>query len=283
MKAVILNLIFVLSYTPIFAAEGDGADKKTKDVKESEKAKEPKAAKVTVKDEDGEEDTDHEISQILDSMGYPELQVVPRASERLRIESKIESSNWYVQHWPVELSGLATLYVGYTANSHLRSNLNAQDRDYAKTVQTLSKAIGAGWLIGGIILGAQRPYLSGVRSIAKYSGNDQRSDLTRERLAEEALQRPADTMKVLQHFSVLSNFTLNALNMAYVDEEGRVISAVAATLAFLPYMFEDHTVAVFNKHIEYKKKIYAPIKTGGLSYDPESRTYTPMTYLVWAY
>lgn len=271
MKAAILNFIIMLSCLPTFAAEGEG--EKKKDLQEVVKAK----------DDDRDEGTDREIAQILDSMGYPELQVVPRATERLRIESKIENGSWPVQHWPIEFSGLATLYVSSIASSHQRDNLNEQDKDYAKSVQTFSQAIGAGWLIGGIVLGAQRPYRAGVRSINKYPGNDQRSDLTRERLAEEALERPAQVMNVLQHFSVASNFAINALNMAYVDEQGRIMAGLAAALAFLPYMFEDHTVAVFNKHIEYKKKIYAPIKTGSLSYDPQSRTYTPMTHLVWAF
>src|SRR5258708_33900632 len=65
-----------------------------------------------------------EISEILDSMGYPELQVVPRATERLAIESKYEDSNVLIMHWPIELAGMFTLLVGVTSNGFLRDNLN---------------------------------------------------------------------------------------------------------------------------------------------------------------
>ncbi|NJL24773.1 MAG: hypothetical protein HC902_06125 [Calothrix sp. SM1_5_4] len=54
-------------------------------------------------------------------------------------------------------------------------------------------------------------------------------------------------------------------------------------MAFLPLMFEDHTIAVYDKHLEYKKKIYAPLKTGSFHFDPESKTLTPMTNLVWMF
>ncbi len=67
-------------------------------------------------------------------MGYPELQVVPRASERLRIEAKAEASQWFVQHWTFELSGLATLGVGLTASGRLKENLSESQKDSGKSL-----------------------------------------------------------------------------------------------------------------------------------------------------
>lgn len=234
--------------------------------------------------EDEKEPTDNnEISQILDGMGYPELQVVPRASERLRMEARGESSQWYFQHWTFELSGLATLGVGLTSASRQKENIRDSEKDSAKSLATGATVIGAGWLIGGVVFGSLRPYRKGMRSISKYTGKDDRAALTRERLAEEALERPAKTVRVLKHFSVWSNFAVNALSMSNLDQQGRITAGIAAVLAFLPYMFEDHTVVVHEKHIEYKKKIYAPLKTGSVHYDPETKTVTPMTNLVWMF
>lgn len=225
----------------------------------------------------------NEISQILDGMGYPELQVVPRASERLRIEAKAEASQWFIQHWTFELSGLATLGVGLTSNSRQKQDLNDSDKDSAKSLAQGATAVGAGWLVGGVVFGSLRPYRAGMKSISKYPGKDDRATLTRERLAEEALERPAKTIRVLKHFSVWTNFAVNALSVSYLDQQGKITAGVSAILAFLPYMFEDHTIEVHEKHIEYKKKIYAPLKTGSVHYDPETKTLTPMTNLVWLF
>jgi hypothetical protein len=229
-------------------------------------------------DEDKDKDAENEIANILNSMGYPELQVVPRASERLRMEAKDERGNWFVAHWPIELSGLVTMGVGLTTKN--RDGLNSNDQDDAKMIRSLTTAVGGAWVIGGLILGVQKPYAMGYRKIGK-PVKDERGALMRERLAEEALERPAKTMRVLQHISVATNFVMNGLSAIHADDKGRVVAGVGAVLSFLPYMFEDHQITAYNKHVEYKKKIYTPIKGASLYYDPEFKTVTPMTTLTW--
>ncbi len=79
---ILLSLLFVAG-SPVLADEAK--DKTTKDV----------AKPGTDPTDDDEDKTDNEVANILNSMGYPELQVVPRASERLRIEAKEERGNWF--------------------------------------------------------------------------------------------------------------------------------------------------------------------------------------------
>jgi hypothetical protein len=122
-----------------------------------------------------------------------------------------------------------------------------------------------------------------MREANRVHPKDQRSTLLRERLAEEALERPAKVMRVLQYISLTTNFTMSALNIPYASDKGKITAGLGAVLAFLPLMFNDHAVDVYDKHIEYKKKIYAPLKTGALEYDPVSHTFTPMTKLVWLF
>lgn len=229
------------------------------------------------------DEKDADIANILNSMSYPELQVVPRASERLRIEAKEERGSWFVMHWPIELSGLATAAVGMTANGNQKDNLSSNEENDAKTISTFTTAVGVAWLAGGLILGGQKPYLRGMRSINKGTPKDERAALMRERLAEEALERPARTMRVLRHVSVLTNFSMNALSAIYANDQGKVMAGVGAVLSFLPYMFEDHTIEVHDKHIEYKKKIYTPIKGANLQYDSKTASWTPMTTLTWSF
>lgn len=250
---------------------------------EEEKAKEEKAerAEKAAANANEEEVSDPEISEILDGMGYPELQVVPRATERLKIEAKAESGNWYVAHWPVELSGLATLTVGLmTAN---KDDLSSDEKDNATTIRTFTQAVGLSWIVGGVLLGAQKPYNRGQKAVNKVNGKDERSILLRERLAEEAMEKPARTMRMLEHVAVATNFTMSALSMVYTDDEGKVVAGIGALLSFLPYMFQDSSIGVYDKHIEYKKKIYTPLKGASVWMDPESKKLTPMTTLAWTF
>lgn len=266
--------IFLIFTSSAFAADGKDASKEATSSVVPKNTNDPK-------DETKADSKDSEIANILNSMGYPELQVVPRASERLRIEAKEERGSWFVMHWPIELSGLATLYNGLTADNNLKSNLSSNERSDAKTIHTFTAAVGAAWVTGGLILGFQRPYAQGYRSLSKGQPKDDRQALMRERLAEEALERPARVMRVLKHISVITNFSMNALSAIHLDDQGKVVAGTAAVLAFLPYMFEDHTIAVHDKHIEYKKKIYTPLKGASLFVDPESKKMTPLTTLTW--
>jgi hypothetical protein len=225
-----------------------------------------------------------EISEILDSMGYPELQVVPRASERLAIEAKSEDSTALITHWPVMFSGLVTAAVGISTRSALRTDLTDKEKSDSSMISNVTVAMGLGWVVGAGILGARRPYRAALNANNKYPGKDERSTLLRERLAEEALEKPAKTMATLETFSVISLATVNVASAWHANETGKITAGVGLLFSFLPYVFEDHSVDVYEKHIEYKKKIYAPLKTTAY-YHYESRTKTgnPMTGLTWEF
>ncbi len=230
-----------------------------------------------------EKNSREEITDIMNNLSYPELQVVPRASERLKIEAKDEDDWWYAQHWQMEVSGIATFAVGMQAKSNARTSLSDSQKSDEQNVANISQAVGIGWLGAGIALGALRPYRAGVTIISKYTGKDERSTLLRERLAEEALERPARIFTVLKYFSVITNVSLCVLSGTYMDNNGAVTAALGAALGFLPVLFEDRTVEIYEKHIEYKKKIYTPISTGGLIYSPQEKKLIPGAQLAWTF
>jgi hypothetical protein len=224
----------------------------------------------------------NEIDDILDNMGYPELQVVPRASDRLAIEAKSENSGIF-QHWTIELSGLATMAVGFTNGGNLRPDLDQKEQQAANTIGTITAGIGGAWVVGGALLGGQQHYQSGMNQVNKYQGKDERSQLMRERLAEEALERPARLVRTLQYFSVATNLAVNGLSFIYANNAGRINAGVGAALSFLPLLFQDHSIDVYDKQMDYKKKIYTPIKSVSFSYDPYHKSYTPMSSLTWMF
>jgi hypothetical protein len=221
------------------------------------------------------------ISEIMDKLDYPELQVVPRASERLKIEAEEERSSWYWTHWQIELAGLATLYTATTIPP--REDLSEAQKSDASSLTKAGQILGGGWLIAGAALGFQRPYHSGVVAISRYPGKDTRSALMRERLAEEALEKPARLMGPIKVAAILSNFAMNIAMGIYTTDEGRVTAGIAAILALVPAMYEDHNIRIFEKHLEYKTKIYGPLGAVTPRYDSNSKKYAPIASLLWTF
>ena len=219
---------------------------------------------------------------MINSLDYPELQVVPRATDRLRMEAKDEESSWYTTHWPIELSGLATLATAMTASGQQRADLTSADKTTAGTVVTVAQAVGGGWLIAGILIGMQKPYKAGLDRVTKISSKDERGILLRERLAEEALEKPARLMRPLKWASVVSNFTMSALTGVYLTDQGRIMAGLSASLAFLPLMYEDRSIDVHDKHLEYKRKIYRPMSYMDFHLNNENKI-TPMANLLWEF
>lgn len=267
--------IFILLFALVFASVSSFAEPSSEPVKEVKKAKEKEAA--------DESSRKSEISEILDSMGYPELQVVPRASERLAIEAKDEGSGAVFTHWPVELAGIATAAVGLMNKGNKRSDLTAKQASDANTIANISTLMGVGWAVGAGIIGVQRPYRTGLNQINKYSGKDERSTLLRERLAEEALEKPARTMHFVENAAMTSLAICNIASAWHANESGKITAGVGLLLTFIPYFFEDRSIDVYEKHIEYKKKIYTPLKSAYFSYDDKNKELVPMTGLAWEF
>lgn len=224
---------------------------------------------------------DSSVDSVVNALDYPELQVVPRASDRLKMEAKEEGSGW-ATHWPIELSGLATLTVGAMASGQYRSTLSESEKNSATTASSVAMAVGGGWVVAGVLIGMQRSNRAGVEQISRIGGKDDRSLLLRERLAEESLERQARLMQPLKWASVITNFSLSTLTGIYLSDQGRIVAGVSAVLAFLPLMYEDRSIDVYNKHIEYKKKIYRPMSTLDFHLDPQ-RHVTPIAKLTWEF
>ncbi len=221
------------------------------------------------------------MSDITSALDYPELQVVPRASERLRMES-VNEKNWYFTHWQVEASGLATLTNALLAQGEYRPNLSQNDQTTAATMISISEVFGAGWLIGGVIVGSQKPYHEGLDSISHLKEKDERSTLFRERLAEESLERTAKLMRPIKWASALTNFSTTVVTGIYLSDQGRIVAGVAAVIGLLPLLYEDRSIDVYEKHLDYKRKIYRPMSGLDFRMSPDQKI-TPLAKLKWEF
>lgn len=237
--------------------------------------------------------------EILKSLDYPELQVAPRASERLSMEASLEKGlGSYITYWPFMLSGLATFTSGYM--SYRTYSANFQDRlDHASTTDPVSSATlkaldnksllamatGFGWMAVSAFMGSKDFYIDGIKQIKNYKVIDKRTEIMRERLAEETLETPAFIMKHFTWISVSTNILANALilSTSEFDDSRKTIAAGALIASSLPLLFPNRYVTNYEKHLEYKRKIYTPLIS--LNYNVNQKNYKlePLLALNWNY
>lgn len=264
MKRPVQILIFVLwiaTSLSAWSADVPTADKSGKDTNDSKtrstkmkKSKESKAGSVSGETEKGnQEDLNLEAK-----LTYPELEVTPRASDRLEIEAKRERQRAWSTHLPLQFSALATLYAGMNVDG--QADLSADEKDKFSSQKSLAVGVGVGWLaLTGLMATSYRPYRTGLSEISKLPKGTDREQLTRERIAEESMNAPASLATKLVYFSAISNLAASALLFKDANADSRKTVAFAMVSAFAPFLFEYRWSEVANQHREYKKKIYGPL------------------------
>lgn len=224
----------------------------------SKEEKEAKPDTLVSEEEEDEEDSDS-LRSLFRSLDYPELQVVPRASHRLKMESAEEGSNWWYIHWPFYLSAISTYGLGSTSSQTLRDDLNEKEIADSSSAALAAKAIGASWLIGTMLLVSRKPYQKAYRKIRGYSGSGRTNELLRERISEEALEQAAYQMKVLSYVSLFTNLAAAGYMGSFLNDRGRVFAGVSGFLSFLPLIFDDWYVYNYKKQLQYKRNIFTPV------------------------
>jgi len=218
--------------------------------------------------------------EIFKSLDYPELQVVPRASDRLQMEAQYESEKKYWVHWPIVLPSVANIFLGMSAKGDYDVGATQSEKDEADLYATSALAIGSFWVGTTAFISWSRPYRTGLNAVRKNRDSDKRGDLYRERLAEESLEKNAKTMQTLVRLSIVSNFLATAAVASSLDVSEAQL-AITALLAFTPWIFEHRYIGTWDKHQEYKRKIYTPISSVNLKHDYLSKNYYPQVSLRW--
>lgn len=211
------------------------------------------------------------------NLDYPELQVSPRATERLAQLAEMESKGGPLLEWTMITSGLATLGAGIKHRGAYKepdwSDTQKRDSDYASTAGIL---VGASWVTIGTYMGFNNWSSARLNEARKIPNKDKRGELARERIAEEALEFAADTTSTLETLSVWTNFAASIYITSYASEENRVYGLIAATTSILPWLFPNPYTITYRKHREYKRKIYAPLV--GMSFNNNLQ---PMMSWTW--
>jgi len=203
------------------------------------------------------------------TLNYPELNVTPLASDRLRTEANLSEGQFY-PYFPGILASSATLVAGFLAMGTDDPNGTQEEKDEDKSIALLGTGIGFLWLgLHVYYANYYTPYSDGLEEIKNLPNKRTRDKLTRERRAESHLRRAKRHGKYMRW---LSSITLLGANIAIAssvqndpngssDERAEAISYAAAAGSLLTLLFPYHWEKIWWEQRDYKKKIYAPVST----------------------
>ncbi len=188
---------------------------------------------------------------------YPELNVTPRASERIKLEIRDEAGSAWSSHMAIQASGLMTLAAGAMAGSEIREE--KVDGDIAPTI---AMGIGALWLGATAWAAASyRPYRRRYNRLRRMPYKTKRQKLTVERLAEEEINALALVGKRLRWFSAFTNLAASAFLIDNVNgkTDAYIAANFAALMSLSPLFIKYHWETVAEEQKKYKKKIFSPV------------------------
>ena len=294
--SILFILIFQMSFNTYSQVREPAQAAATAPTKTEEALAKPEEASTTTKSKPAKTETQKQESpsksldliknsdiHFFSSLDYPELQVVPRASDRLAMESPYEKDLGLAMFWPFQFSGLATLGAGLMMKGKLKENATEQERKDADFAANTAVGMGAAWIGLTYYLLSTEPYGSELAKIRKYKGTDKKTDLLRERIAEEALQKPAELIRTLTWISFITNFGATANLFDRSTKDNNLYPAIAGIMAFLPMIFKNRYIDNYEKHLEYKRKIYSPVVSTMLFRENIASNYTPGVLLTWNY
>ncbi len=273
-------VLFIFMFTQFAFAQDKKAGTPAADVvkKEVQKTESKKAETLDLDPENVE-------TQFLNSLDYPELQVVPRASERIQMDGGTESNNGYMMFWPFLASSGTTMIVALMSKNKFKAG-KEEDESFRRDADfkvNAAAGLSAAWFGLTYFVSASEPYNSALQKINSIKGRDKKSLLLRERLAEEAMQKPAELVKMLAYASTLTNIVAAAGLMDVVSTDYNMYASVAILTAFLPLIFKNKYVENYEKQLEYKRKIYAPVVYTDMYKANSYAEWSPRLVLQWNY
>jgi hypothetical protein len=217
---------------------------------------------------------------------YPELMVTPSATARLSREAKEEESSRWTNQTATQISSALVMMAGYLAydDNHLASQ-QSDETPVAKWAGIGAMSAGGGlFLLTTTLSAAYRPYTKGWNKVKKIKAKSKRSNLAKQRAAEEHLEGASTLGNRIKWIGVVLN-SLSAVSLIQSSEnnETRVAGAIAALASFSPLLFTSGWEKSYRQHENYKKKIYGPIVNATFMLDKASKSVSPAMVLTWNY
>jgi len=205
---------------------------------------------------------------------YPELTVIPRASETVKKEAETESKNNYLIHWAIQAPAVATL---------LASALHQATPKYDDTGAKLSSdarltgfMVSAGWIVGTLGLSAfYHPYQSSLSELGKQGGSSARDQLLRERMAEHGLKAASRVGTLLRYASGITLIGANVFLLAEADGQHKAFPAVAAGLSLVSLFWCHPWERNYREQMSYRKRVYGVVSNPAVLSEPATGNLVP--------
>ncbi len=199
---------------------------------------------------------------------YPELSVVPRASEQVLAESIRNRDSFLKKHTPLLVPATTTLLagamelVGGTKADEVQDPNAPNKNSSAAVFPWVAMGVGAAWW--ATIWGLVDPidyHADAVEELKTLPSKTTREQLFRERRAEESIAKAGSLARKLKWISFGSNLITGALVAASSKSEtiGLYFGAGAALMSITPILFPHRWEELDCMHRKYKKSIYAPV------------------------
>jgi len=193
---------------------------------------------------------------------YPEIQVRPLATQRIKMQAKKEEKRGIVFQPMMQISAATTLAAGLLQYSNVD-----ESKDKDKRSPLVGTVVGAAWLGVNYFVGHRmNVYETTLNEIKRLPNKKPEHKLIRERIAEEGIRRAAKLSKRMKWLSFLTNAGANTymLSKAENDSSSEVFNVVALAASLGPLLFRTEWEDIARDQRRYKKRIYGPILTSSL-------------------
>lgn len=219
----------------------------------------------------------------LKALDYPELQVVPRASERLALEAGAVRDRGVMLLFPYMASSVMTLSSGLLVNSSIRAEIVGGERQDA--VNSAKLAMGVGAIGLGLVYWYSHTdnYGATLAQIRSFKNRDRRTELFKERLAEEAFEKSAAMITQWKWIFAATNFLASAGLTGKSSGDTNLVPSLSVAASLLPLLITTSYETNYQKQLEYKRKIYVPLTWFDYGYNPQVSSWQPQLHAIWTF
>lgn len=219
----------------------------------------------------------------LKALDYPELQVVPRASERLAMESAAVRDRGTMMLFPYMASSFMTLSSGLVVGASLRPEIIDKQRDDAIIATKFAIGVGAVGMGLAYWYTASDNYGTTLAQIRGFKNKDRRTELLKERLSEEAFEKSANLISQWKWVFAAVNLVASAQLTGKSTGDNNIVPSLSVAASILPLFITTSYETNYNKQLEYKRRIYVPLTWFDYGYNPTVTSWQPQLNAIWTF